>query len=187
MIKLHLAMSDHHQQSVPKERRLSQSGKRSAPGASFKSSTHHLQPTQKLSPPVKTPNGSFHVPALPKQPRTQSQTQELCVAKIAIPRLARDSDSVSAAGSSVIGDKHRVNHACQPCRHRKTKCSGERPMCKHCQDFKIDCIYMDGKRDRVKKYFNEAKIRFPIKLIFMIENSGPWQEDSEITSACYEN
>ena len=44
-----------------------------------------------------------------------------------------------------------MTHACEPCRHRKTKCSGERPTCRHCQDFKIACYYADGKRDRVKK------------------------------------
>jgi len=51
----------------------------------------------------------------------------------------------------MVGDKHRVSHACEPCRHRKTKCSGERPVCKHCEDFRINCVYTDGKRDRTKK------------------------------------
>ncbi|KAI4177125.1 MAG: hypothetical protein LQ343_000607 [Gyalolechia ehrenbergii] len=51
-------------------------------------------------------------------------------------------------------NKHRVSHACEPCRQRKTKCSGERPVCKHCEDFKITCIYADGKRDRTKRYFS---------------------------------
>lgn len=27
-----------------------------------------------------------------------------------------------------------------------------RPVCKHCQDFKLTCVYADGKRDRFKKY-----------------------------------
>ena len=70
-------------------------------------------------------------------------------AKIAIPRLKREADN--APGSSRMSGRHRVTHACEPCRQRKTKCSGERPMCKHCEDFKIQCYYADGKRDRVKK------------------------------------
>jgi hypothetical protein len=45
----------------------------------------------------------------------------------------------------------RVNHACEPCRERKSKCSAERLVCKHCHDSKIACFYTDGKRDRVKK------------------------------------
>lgn len=70
--------------------------------------------------------------------------------KVAIPRLKRESD-VTPGGSSKSGGRHRINHACEPCRQRKTKCSGERPVCKHCQDFRISCYYADGKRDRVKK------------------------------------
>jgi hypothetical protein len=47
--------------------------------------------------------------------------------------------------------RHRVNHACEPCRERKSKYSAERPICKHCHDSKIACFYTDGKRNRVKK------------------------------------
>ncbi|KAL8697220.1 MAG: hypothetical protein Q9224_002422 [Gallowayella concinna] len=72
--------------------------------------------------------------------------------KMPIPRLKRNIDGPPAAGSANSSDnKHRVSHACEPCRQRKTKCSGERPICKHCEDFKIPCVYEDGKRDRTKK------------------------------------
>ncbi len=71
--------------------------------------------------------------------------------KVAIPRLRRPSEGQSSSKSIPAGDKNRVAHACEPCRHRKTKCSGERPVCQHCQDFKLTCVYMDGKRDRTKK------------------------------------
>jgi Fungal Zn(2)-Cys(6) binuclear cluster domain len=70
--------------------------------------------------------------------------------KVAIPRLLNRGDSAAAAGSKV-GGRHRVMHACEPCRTRKTKCSGEKPACRHCQDFRVSCIYADGKRDRAKK------------------------------------
>lgn len=72
-------------------------------------------------------------------------------AKIAIPRLRREPDNISPAVPTYLGDKHRVSHACEPCRYRKTKCSGERPQCKHCQDFKIPCVYADRKRTRIDK------------------------------------
>lgn len=75
----------------------------------------------------------------------------LSAPKVAIPRLRRDSDGQSYTAMSAAGDKNRVSHACEPCRHRKTKCSGERPTCKHCEDFKLVCNYADGKRDRTKK------------------------------------
>ena len=112
-----------------------------------------LQPTQHPPPPSQSPRmafESFQKPALPQQSRIGTHEQQRQGAKMAIPRLRRDSDGVSAAGSSVA-DKHRVSHACEPCRHRKTKCSGDQPSCKHCEDFKITCTYADGKRDRVKR------------------------------------
>lgn len=110
-----------------------------------------LQPTQHTPPSIDSPRTSFQVPPLPLKATAQPHLQPGQPLKIAIPRLRRESDIASRHGSSKGGDKHRVSHACEPCRHRKTKCSGERPVCKHCEDFKIACIYADGKRDRVKK------------------------------------
>ena len=57
-------------------------------------------------------------------------------------------------------DKNRVAHACEPCRQRKTKCSGERPACQHCEDFKLHCVYADGKRDRTIKRVLVEKLVF---------------------------
>ncbi|KIW15354.1 hypothetical protein PV08_05400 [Exophiala spinifera] len=92
---------------------------------------------------------SFRVPQSPKSAIGESSTNS---GKVAIPRLKRSIDAVGDEGNR-SGGRHRVNHACEPCRHRKTKCSGERPVCRHCQDFKIACFYADGKRDRVRKQF----------------------------------
>lgn len=89
----------------------------------------------------------FRVPQSPRSAIGEAQAKQ---AKVAIPRLKRSIDAQDE-GSTRSGGRHRVNHACEPCRHRKTKCSGERPICRHCQDFKIVCFYADGKRDRVKK------------------------------------
>ena len=102
-------------------------------------------PTQSPTSIYPNPNG-FRVPESPRMAGNDSQK----AAKIAIPRLKRSLDAMGD-GSTRSGGRHRVNHACEPCRHRKTKCSGERPQCRHCQDFKIACYYADGKRDRVKK------------------------------------
>ena len=124
-------------------------GKRKIPTSSPDVPQRPLQPIQHppLPPAAQGPHPSFHMSTLPQCSRTLQQR----IPKIAIPRLRRGSEGASAAGSSAVGDKHRVSHACEPCRHRKTKCSGERPICKHCEDFRIDCIYADGKRDRTKK------------------------------------
>ena len=86
----------------------------------------------------------------PESPHTSIDSRAAKATKVAIPRLKRSEGSVGDVGSRT-GGRHRVTHACEPCRHRKTKCSGERPVCRHCQDFKITCYYADGKRDRAKK------------------------------------
>jgi Fungal Zn(2)-Cys(6) binuclear cluster domain len=45
----------------------------------------------------------------------------------------------------------RVPKACLSCRQRKTKCSGDVPVCKQCRGLRIYCKYSDGMRDRVKR------------------------------------
>jgi hypothetical protein len=73
--------------------------------------------------------------------------------KVAIPRLQKVTDTIKSPVSLRFTEgKHRVNHACQSCRSRKTKCTGDRPRCKHCMDFDLPCTYQDGKRDKAKKY-----------------------------------
>lgn len=84
---------------------------------------------------------------LPSSPNDRPPAK---MAKVAIPRLPHKGDAGALDGSR-SGGRHRVMHACEPCRARKTKCSGETPSCKHCLDFKVLCVYADGKRDRAKK------------------------------------
>lgn len=59
--------------------------------------------------------------------------------KVAIPRL-------SAAIS--FRDRRRSARACEPCRHRKSKCDGNRPTCGGCIHHNNRCIYEDVKRVR---------------------------------------
>ena len=94
----------------------------------------------------------------PLRPHSRTTLQQR-TEKIAIPRLHREPDGASTAGSSGPGDKHRVTHACESCRHRKTKCSGDQPLCKHCADFNLPCVYEDGKRDKTRKFVD---VRFRI-------------------------
>ncbi|KAK6353326.1 hypothetical protein TWF696_005296 [Orbilia brochopaga] len=72
--------------------------------------------------------------------------------KVAIPRLKRDPE-LATFGPQQGSEKSRVSHACEPCRQRKTKCDGGRP-CRHCFEFRINCFYGDGKREKAK---NEAR------------------------------
>ncbi|KAI9738265.1 MAG: hypothetical protein M1834_008763 [Cirrosporium novae-zelandiae] len=75
--------------------------------------------------------------------------------KLAIPRLRRPGEP-STEGQK---EKQRVSHACEPCRQRKTKCSGDVPSCRHCQEFNLECYYADGKRDKQKKEFGSMADR----------------------------
>lgn len=110
------------------------------------SPTRRRYPAQSTIQAPPSPDGAFATLSRPQQHCLQRQKQQQG-GKIAIPRLPREIDNASA--NSI--EKSRVSHACEPCRQRKTKCSGERPVCKHCEDFQINCVYADGKRDRTKK------------------------------------
>lgn len=104
------------------------------------------RPTQQSSSSLSSPLDTFQVPPLPQRSQIE-QYPPLSGAKVAIPRLRQDTQT----NPPVMVEKHRVSHACEPCRQRKTKCSGERPICKHCEEFSISCVYADGKRDRNKR------------------------------------
>ncbi|OCK81675.1 hypothetical protein K432DRAFT_294972 [Lepidopterella palustris CBS 459.81] len=80
--------------------------------------------------------------------------------KVAIPRVRRKSDA--GFGSSVASDKQRVERACTNCRKRKVKCTGEKPRCKHCEGFELECVYVQGRKDRLKNAtdHNAVMVRF---------------------------
>ena len=65
----------------------------------------------------------------------------------------------------------RVAQACEPCRQRKTKCHGDRPTCRHCAEISIECYYVDGTRDKDKRYEYPFWHGFrPLTWIRLIEN-----------------
>ncbi|KAJ5577079.1 hypothetical protein N7535_004005 [Penicillium sp. DV-2018c] len=63
-------------------------------------------------------------------------------AKVAIPR-----QRVVAAPRY----NRRVPRACESCRQRKTKCSGDTPVCRQCRELRVTCKYPLGWRERTKK------------------------------------
>lgn len=63
-------------------------------------------------------------------------------AKVAIPRTG---------GESATYRRHRSARACEPCRNRKIKCDGNKPMCRQCVEQKITCTFLDVKRVREQK------------------------------------
>ncbi|KAJ5104025.1 hypothetical protein N7532_004554 [Penicillium argentinense] len=63
-------------------------------------------------------------------------------AKVAIPR--------SRAGITPRYGR-RVPRACESCRARKTKCSGDTPVCRQCREFRVSCQYPVGWKEKTKK------------------------------------
>ncbi|OJZ79974.1 hypothetical protein ASPFODRAFT_86013 [Aspergillus luchuensis CBS 106.47] len=62
--------------------------------------------------------------------------------KVLIPRIAV---------SPVQQQRSRTRKACQPCRERKCKCSGEQPICKRCENAGLDCNYLESKRQQIER------------------------------------
>ncbi|PYI05676.1 hypothetical protein BO78DRAFT_397985 [Aspergillus sclerotiicarbonarius CBS 121057] len=63
-------------------------------------------------------------------------------AKVAIPR------TTSASSQS---QRRRSARACEPCRQRKIKCDGNKPICRQCIDHNVSCFFVDVKRVRDQK------------------------------------
>lgn len=74
---------------------------------------------------------------------TRSSKTLTAQTKVAIPR-----QRVAAAPRY----NRRVPRACASCRQRKTKCSGDTPVCRQCRELRATCSYPDGWRERTKKY-----------------------------------
>ncbi|EAW10940.1 C6 zinc finger domain protein [Aspergillus clavatus NRRL 1] len=77
----------------------------------------------------------------PHQSSASSSSRDL-PAKVAIPR---------AAPYSVHAQRLRSARACEPCRQRKIKCDGDKPVCRQCQENRVPCSYLDVKRVRDQK------------------------------------
>ncbi len=89
--------------------------------------------------PIRAPNGD------PRDPKRQATG-------IPIPRISWTAASGPTLGNATGARSSRVNQACEPCRQRKSKCDGERPVCKQCHALSMECYYRDGKKDNGKKY-----------------------------------
>lgn len=78
-----------------------------------------------------------------------SPLKETETKKMAIPRLPEGTE----ASLSSLGRFHRrhVRRACESCRQRKTKCTGDKSGCRNCREAGIICCYTDGKREKSKR------------------------------------
>ncbi|KAA8903266.1 fungal-specific transcription factor domain-containing protein [Sphaerosporella brunnea] len=55
--------------------------------------------------------------------------------------------------------RRNISRACEPCRQRKVKCDGQRPICGHCTDYKLDCFYGGTKKELTEKRLRDLEIR----------------------------
>lgn len=66
--------------------------------------------------------------------------------KIAIPRFDHNNKP-----PQIKHREPRARQACDECRKRRVKCSGERPICRNCVDLHVPCIYSRARRDLLKE------------------------------------
>ncbi|OJJ51476.1 hypothetical protein ASPZODRAFT_127554 [Penicilliopsis zonata CBS 506.65] len=71
-------------------------------------------------------------------------------AKVAIPRQRTN---------TVHRATRRVPRACESCRQRKTKCSGDTPVCRQCRELRVHCQYPVSWRERTKKQMDRLTAR----------------------------
>ena len=145
----------HHQQQQRQQRQQNQSRQSQQPHQQQQRQQRQRQRQQQqqqqqqhLPAASRLETDAFQVTPSSQNPKAVPQQR---APKVAIPRLQRGPEIAPSVGSPLAEEKARVNHACEPCRHRKTKCSGDRPSCKHCEDFKIACFYADRKREKSRK------------------------------------
>ncbi|OJJ96171.1 hypothetical protein ASPACDRAFT_125659 [Aspergillus aculeatus ATCC 16872] len=62
--------------------------------------------------------------------------------KVAIPRTTSFNNQTQ---------RRRSTRACEPCRLRKIKCEGDKPICRQCADHNVTCTYVEVKRVRDQK------------------------------------
>ncbi|RHZ67268.1 hypothetical protein CDV55_102357 [Aspergillus turcosus] len=91
--------------------------------------------------------GHYERPPYPHQSATSTSSPGrdgpgTGVAKVAIPR---------AAPYSIHSQRRRSARACEPCRQRKIKCDGNKPVCRQCHEHHVTCSYLDVKRVRDQK------------------------------------
>ena len=74
--------------------------------------------------------------------------------KVPIPRLKRfDHDRKSLQDKHA---KHQAPQACNNCRKRKVKCTGERPPCRNCVDHHMSCTYSQARSDRLEESVSQT-------------------------------
>ncbi|KAJ5366682.1 hypothetical protein N7541_000623 [Penicillium brevicompactum] len=77
---------------------------------------------------------------------TLTATCDQANAKVPIPRTAQSTRWIA---------RGRVSRACENCRDKKVKCSGNRPVCDRCRNTGAACFYGDRKKEKTVKELKE--------------------------------
>lgn len=108
-----------------------------------------LQPQTSSHPnivPVTEPptiSGSSQAPRAPSRTPPVTGKKQMSSNKVAIPR--------QRSGAAPRYSR-RVPLACETCRMRKTKCSGDTPVCRQCLELRVECRYPVSWRERTKGF-----------------------------------
>ncbi|PSN59782.1 hypothetical protein BS50DRAFT_224240 [Corynespora cassiicola Philippines] len=111
-----------------------------------------MKPNSAGPPPHKTSTGRGPASRARKHPRTMQNVPSptnprldaASHSRVLIPRLERREVAARPQRS-------RVSRACNNCRTRRTKCSGEQPRCKECQANGLPCVYEQSRKDRLQE------------------------------------
>ncbi|EHA21999.1 hypothetical protein ASPNIDRAFT_210577 [Aspergillus niger ATCC 1015] len=106
-----------------------------------------------------------HPPALPGTSSHNPQKPRLATR----PAYAENKQLLSSGSSKVAIPRQRstaaprytrrVPLACESCRQRKTKCSGDTPVCRQCKELRISCRYPVSWRERTKGELDKLAVR----------------------------
>ncbi|KAL4810418.1 fungal-specific transcription factor domain-containing protein [Aspergillus unguis] len=91
--------------------------------------------------PPSLPSASSQAPRGPPRTAIVTGKRQMSSNKVAIPR--------QRSGTAPRYSR-RVPLACETCRMRKTKCSGDTPICRQCLELKVECRYPVSWRERTK-------------------------------------
>ena len=70
--------------------------------------------------------------------------------KIAILRLVQQRPDPPK--EAIVSRLNRADRACLGCRSRKIKCNAAKPRCANCSGNTAPCVYLAGRRDRLKTF-----------------------------------
>lgn len=117
-----------------------------ADASQFEGSAKESESSSATATPSRPSNsGSNSSRSLPQGTSSSSSLSDVknLTGKVAIPR--------QPPGNNTPRYNRRVPRACESCRQRKTKCSGDAPICRQCRELRVTCHYPVGWRERMKK------------------------------------